>query len=342
MTKVTQRTLIPGWKPKPKPPPKKRPPRDWGNYNAYQVHEKLAAMTLLYEIIQCLIIGDEWCGNGRPPYGMRDALFCSVVKVWNGDSSRRTISDLMIAKSMGYITAVPHFNTITNYMRTTEFTEYIEEIYRIIAYQFKDKEIYFAVDSTGFGKHNTQWLTARKNRNERKSANKLHVVMGVMTGVIAYAKVTAGTEHDSTHLPHMLRETCRFFRPQEVYGDSGYLSFSNVNAVRAIGAMPFFKPKKNTKLHDIRRWWIDGAAWDEMVTFFREDEPGFRRHYGRRNGVEGMFSSMKAKYLRFIRGKTSKSQENEVFTKVVCHNLSMLVRATFQLGLRVDFKNMPR
>jgi len=40
-----------------------------------------------------------------------------------------------------------------------------------------------------------------------------------------------------------------------------------------------------------------------MVTFYREDEPGFRRHYGRRNGVEGMFSSLKGKYLRFISAK---------------------------------------
>ena len=42
-------------------------------------------------------------------------LFCCMVKSYVNTSSRRTISDLILAQKAGYIKEVPHFNTILNY-----------------------------------------------------------------------------------------------------------------------------------------------------------------------------------------------------------------------------------
>jgi len=114
---------------------------------------------------------------------------------------------------------------------------------------------------------------------------------------------------------------------------------SNAALVKSINTKPFFKPKKNTKLASKKRWWIGAQAWDEMVNLWKTNEAKFRESYGKRNNVESTFSSMKMKYLSFIRSKKPVSQKSKILTRVCCHNFSMLVRAIFELDLRPDFRN---
>jgi len=128
-TKLTSRR----WKRQKKP--KKR---DWSRYNRYQVEEKLTLFALLNDAINSMEIEYSYKGNGRPPFWMGDMVKCLILKTLNGDSSRRTTADLYIANTLGIISAVPHYNSICNYMLMDQLTGYLESLYRLIAVQVKD------------------------------------------------------------------------------------------------------------------------------------------------------------------------------------------------------------
>ncbi len=310
--------------------------RDWSLYNTYQSEEKLMFMRMLSDAVNALDIPYEYCGNGRPKIGMEDMLKCCVIKVFNCFSCRRTIPDLHMAKGLGYIHYIPHFNSMSNYMKSPLITPYLEQLYRLLALPFRGIEQYFAIDSTGFGRYNTSWLRVREDKKAWRSFNKLHIIVGCRTNVIALARITEAGDHDSIQFSRMLKETAKIFSVREIYGDKGYLSFYNINAAKDAGAIPYIMPKKNTKLAS-KKPWKDTEAWDRMVTFWRHHEEDFLNHYHRRSNVESTFSSIKAKFLPYIRSKDPVAQKNEILCKVACHNISMLIRAIFEYGTNADF-----
>lgn len=309
--------------------------RDWSQYNAAQTEEKLLFMRLLSDAVDSMGIGYSWKGNGRPPKGMEDMLKCCVIKVFNGFSQRRTIPDLYMAKGLGYIHEMPHFNSISNYLGKPEMTECLERLYKIFALPFASVEQYFAADSTGFGRYNTTW-THSKNLRNIGSFNKLHIITGVRTNIIPVAFVTNAREADSPKFLHLLRETCKRFTVREIYADSGYLSHSNASIAENFGAVPYIMPKKNSRYQPEM---AGIEAWDSMMQLWKGNEEEFRRHYHLRSNVESTFSAMKRKFLPYIRSKRPVAQKNEILAKVCCHNASVLTNAVFALDLQAKFKD---
>ncbi|MEM0467016.1 MAG: hypothetical protein QXX20_05400 [Candidatus Thermoplasmatota archaeon] len=95
--------------------PKKVYAQDWEAYNEAQTHEKILFMELLNELT-ANIPPQEYKGNGRPPANIGEMIFSICLKTYLDFSSRRTESDIQMAKQLGYIEHVPHFNTILKYL----------------------------------------------------------------------------------------------------------------------------------------------------------------------------------------------------------------------------------
>ncbi|MFH1337557.1 MAG: transposase [Nanoarchaeota archaeon] len=310
--------------------------RDWSNYNASQTSEKLIVMKIINDAVESMNIEYKYAGNGRPSIGTEDMLKVCLLKVFNGFSQRRTIPDLHMAKALGYIMDVPHFNSISNYFDKEELTPYLEDLYKILALPFREIESYFAIDSTGFGKYNTTWLRVKKDRKQWKSFNKLHIICGVQTTIISSVKITDAHQHDVLKFSELLKDTCKYFNVKEISGDKGYLANYNVMQAKRLGVTPYILPKKNSKLYSGRIG--DGETWDWMINLWRHHEEEFRSHYHKRSNVESTFSSMKRKFLPYVRSKKQTSQKNEILAKVCCHNASVLVNAIFELNLQAKFQ----
>jgi len=77
-----------------------------------------------------------------------------------------------------------------------------------------------------------------------------------------------------------------------------------------------------------------------MLTFWKENRETFLEHYHQRSNVESTFSAIKRKFLPYVRSKTEKAQYNEILCKVVCHNLSVLCNAMFELDVDLKFQNV--
>ncbi len=305
-------------------------------YNLAQTSEKLLFMRILNDAVNSMGIEYKYKGNGRPSIGIEDMVKCCVIKVFNCFSCRRTSPDLHMAMGLGYIEHVPHFNSISNYMKMPEISGYLDKLYRALATPFAGIESCFAIDATGFGKYNTIWTKLDKKTQYSRCYNKLHIITGVRTNIITVAKITEGRDHDVMHFPELLRKTCRNFTVKEIYADKGYLSLYNVNAAKYNGAVPYIMPKGNTKLATKKRW-KNTEAWDIMVTMWRHNQEEFRRHYHLRSNVESTFSAMKRKFLPYIRSKHPIAQRNEILCKVVCHNASVLINGIFELGTKAEF-----
>src|SRR5437667_12913398 len=59
---------------------------------------------------------------------MRDMIFSAAFKVYSTVSSRRFISDLTDAYAKDYISKVPHFNSIFNYLELPDLTPILHEL----------------------------------------------------------------------------------------------------------------------------------------------------------------------------------------------------------------------
>ena len=315
-----------------KPLEREPPGRNWPLYNYAQSKEKLIAMRILHEAVNCLDMPYGYKGNGRPPEELHDILKCMVIKVYNNFSNRRAIPDMHFAKAMGFISKIPHYNTISNYMKKPEIEPYLHELYKLIAMPVVKVEDLFCVDATGFGTFRKRWVEVRLQKKEHMDFKKLHMISGVRTNIITCAEVSDGRRHDSPYFEHLVKSTAAYCNVKEVSADAGYLSRDNCKAVVDIGAIPFIMPKKNT-LGNAK----GSMAWSNMMIYWENRRELFKQHYHQRSNAESTFSSMKRKFLPYLRAKSDEGQFNELLCKVVCHNLSVLVTAIMELGIQAEF-----
>jgi hypothetical protein len=91
--------------------PKKVYGQDWEAYNKAQTQEKILFMELLNELMS-LIPPMKHEGRGRRPTNIGEMIFSICLKIYLNFSSRRVESDIQEAQRLGYITTIPHFNTI--------------------------------------------------------------------------------------------------------------------------------------------------------------------------------------------------------------------------------------
>src|ERR1700722_1118635 len=88
-------------------------PQNWSAYNQAQTHEQDKFQVLLADLCSGLVSPPS--GNGRPRLPLSDAVFNIVFKVYSTVSQRRFMSDLRGAHQRGFISKVPHFNTVTSH-----------------------------------------------------------------------------------------------------------------------------------------------------------------------------------------------------------------------------------
>jgi len=315
--------------------------QEWKEYNEAQTKEKLLLYKLLDELLN--IIPKRDYTFGRPRKSLRDMVFCCMLKIYLNTSSRRTISDLELAKKAGYIEQVPHFNTLLNYFDDYGVRIVLDYLIQISALPLKQVEQNFAIDSSGFGTGRfDRWVSVRNNFKDgsKRSFMKAHICCGVKTNVISSIRITKGSSGDSPMFEPLLQQTAQNFDIKEITADKAYSSRANLELAKSLGSMPYIPFKKN----------VSGKAkgsfvWAKMYKIFAENYLEFAKHYHKRSNVETTFAMIKRKFGDFIRCKTERSQINEILCKALAHNLVVLIHEIFELGIEVNFsevaKNLP-
>jgi hypothetical protein len=141
-------------------------PQDWPNYNAAQVNERRHFQELLADLCKGIDgITEEKPGRGRPAFPLSDAIFAVVSKVYSTHSGRRFVSDLCEAQEKGFISRLPHYNTIFKFIEKPEIYPILLSMIEKASLPLKDIESNFAVDSTGFAFCRfVRWYDIKYNR----------------------------------------------------------------------------------------------------------------------------------------------------------------------------------
>lgn len=306
-------------------------PQNWTAYNAAQTCEQDRFQELLRDLCAG-ITQPVYNGRGRPSLPLADAVFSATFKVYSTVSGRRFMSDLRGSHERGFISQVPHYNSIFNYLENAALTPILKNLIIQTSMPLKAVETDFAVDSSGFTTSRFhRWFDHKYGRvREKHEWVKVHLMCGVKTHIVTAVEIEGRDAGDSPLLPPMLETTARNFTISEVSADKGYGSRKNVDAITALGATPFIALKDNNN-------GSVGGKFQEMYHYFMYRRQEFLQHYHKRSNVESTFSMMKRKFGDSIRSKTDTAMTNETLCKVLCHNLVVLIHEMHELGIEATF-----
>jgi transposase len=305
-------------------------PQHWSAYNEAQTQEQDRFQVMLADLCSGLVTIPP--KSGRPPLPLSDAVFSIAFKVYSTVSQRRFMSDLREAHTRGFISKVPHFNSISNYLENPELTPILRSLITMSSLPLKSVEVDFAVDSSGSTTcRYTRWFDHKYGAvRQQHDWVKCHLMCGVKTNIVTAVEILGRNTNDSIVLPALAQNTAQNFQIAEVSADKGYASKSNADAIASLGAVPYISLASHHR-------GSGGGAWEKMYHFFQFKRMEFMQHYHKRSNVESTFSMMKRKFGDGLRSKTDVAMVNETLCKILCHNLVVLIHEMCELGIETAF-----
>ena len=305
--------------------------QEWRSYTQAQVNEKAKFLELLYAL--CETIEEPPQTMGRPRVPLADRIFATVFKVYECRSGRRFMSDLREATQRGYVSQMPHFNSISRYIESEELTPILKRLIVESSLPLKSVESDFAVDSSGFAVGvNQRWSDAKwggaeyvggekqPNTVNKREWVKAHVMCGVTTNIITSVEISDGHAGDSPRFKPLVDKTSENFAIKSVCADKAYSAEKNLKLVLLKGGQPFIAFKANSTATNRRT----GQVWKRLFLEYQYDQEAFMNHYHKRSNVETTFSMVKRKFGERLRTRTPEAQVNGVLCKILCHNLCCL------------------
>jgi transposase len=301
-------------------------PQNWTAYNQAQTHEQDRFQVLLADLCSGLVTNVP--KTGRRPLPLSDAVFGIVFKVYSTVSQRRFVSDLREAHKRGFISKVPHFNSISNYLENPDLTSTLQNLITQSSLPLKSVEVDFAVDSSGFTTCRFSRWFDHKYGTVRQEHDwvKCHLMCGVKTNIVTAVEILGRYTSDTKVLPTLATSTATNFQLREVSADKGYASRENTDTIVNLGGTPFISFKEQHR-------GSGGGNWERMYHYFQFKRTEFLQHYHKRSNVESTFSMMKRKFGDGLRSKTDVAMVNETLCKVLCHNLVVLIHEMYELGI---------
>jgi hypothetical protein len=106
--------------------------------------------------------------------------------------------DLKDALARGYLSRLPSYNSIFDYLQMKSLTPYITQLIVESSLPLKSVEIDFAVDSSGFSTSTyTRWLDVKYGNDEDwRDWIKLHLMCGVKTHIITSVEASRAYAND--------------------------------------------------------------------------------------------------------------------------------------------------
>lgn len=311
-------------------PPKPTYRQNWPAYNAAQTNETYEFRSLLYDL--CKTIPEPERRLGRPRTSLADAVFAAVFKVYSTRSGRRVISQLTEAFEQGYLEKPVHFNVISSYLEKPELTPILRGLIVESAKPLRAVETNFAVDSTGFtGSRFIRWTDVKYRGMKEKAWTKLHVMVGVKTHIVSAAIIEGQNASDAGQLQALLDTTAHNFDAvREVFADKGYAVVHTHQSIAATGARAYIPFKTNAT-------GARGGVWEKAYHYYMLNRDDFLKHYHQRSNVETAFMMMKTKFGDSVRSKIEVAMANEVYAKVLAHNIYCLIQSMYELGIAPEF-----
>lgn len=310
----------------------------WHAYNQAQTSEVKQFEVLLSDLIESV---DEPIreGAGRPAMSQREALFCSIKKVYSQMSSRRAKGLFDEAKEKELIEKSPHFNAVSKLLNKESTAKILENLITLSALPLKSVEHTWLADSSGFRTTNfTQYCQEKHGKSRENVWLKAHIVCGAKTNVISSARITASNGVGSGDCPNfaplMQATKDAGFELGTAIADKAYSSRDNLALIDSLGGTPLIPFKS----HATGKPKGKNHVWRKMFNYFQLNQEEFYARYGLRSNVESTFHMIKMKLGDSLKSKNFIAQQNELLCKIVAHNIMVLISEVYELGIAPQFE----
>ena len=300
--------------------------------NKAQANERAHFLSFLYEL--CSGIEEPVQTFGRPRLPLSDIIFSATFRTYSTVSGRRFVSELREALAKGYLSKMPSYNSIFDYLKMESLTPFLKYLIAESAMPLKPIETAFAVDSSGFSTTRFQrWFDVKYGNNEDwHEWIKMHITCGVTTHIVTSVELSTAMAHDSPYFKTLIESTAKAgFKMKEIVADKGYISKGNLQTAVDHGATPYIPFKSNTTGKG-------SELWKKLFHYYSFNREEFLTHYHKRSNVETTFSMIKAKFGERLRCKTETAQVNEALCKVLCNNLCVVIQSMYELGVEPQFR----
>jgi transposase len=178
-----------------------------------------------------------------------------------------------------------------------------------------------------------RWFDVKYGNNEDwHDWIKMHLICGVKTRVVTSVELSDAKSHDSPYFKTLIEQTAKAgFKMNEIVADKGYISGDNLQTVVDHGATPYIPFKTNVTGKS------GSELWKKLFHYYMYKREEFLTHYHKRSNVETAFSMIKAKFGEKLRSKNETAQVNEALTKVLCHNLCVVIQSMYELNITPEF-----
>ncbi len=261
---------------------------------------------------------------GRPKANFKDIIKSLLTMSYHGMSYRRAQSDLNKMFEEGLLKSIPPRSTLNDYSNKEEVIKIIEKLIQLSALFFVDNENTVILDSTWFGQR--MYTGGFRKVHDKKSASlgkvrKLHVACLKNSKVIAYAKATKGTKHDSPFFEELVRAVVKNgFSIKTLLADKGYTSKESYVLCKELGIFNVFIDFRSNATGKRSK----SDLWKEKLKLYKENKEVWNETYRFRVLVEGIFSAMKKKHLNYLRSRKETAMDVEVLLKALVYNLTII------------------
>ena len=159
---------------------------------------------------------------------------------------------------------------------------------------------------------------------------KVHGLINADNLAVLSWELTGASVSDTLVLPALL-DAIRI-PVREVYADAGYLSSNNAQTIRARGATPFIRPRRNTKgrpkpgMKDTPSG-KTSEAFRDMVDSYQTKNDEWMKKYGTRNTIESCWSGIKRRFGHAVGAATNRMRLIESALKLIVWNLTRVTRS---------------
>jgi transposase len=305
---------------------------EWPLYNLAQVEEKRRFLVLLHDLCRSLPNPPE-NRTGRKRTDMADMVFACVMKTYSGLSARRFGTDLDEATDKGFVSRKMHPGMTWAFLESKLLMPVLKELIVRSSLPLCAIETTFAPDSTGFSTSRfVRWFDEKYGvHRSGKDWVKAHAMCGTKTHVVTAVEILDRDAADSPQFKPLVEKTTETFTVKEVTADKAYLSRDNLELVDRLGGTAFIPFKSNSVAGE------PGSLWEKMFHFYSLNRDEFLRKYHARSNVESVFSMTKAKFGDSVRSRTPVAMRNEVYCKLLAHNICCVIMSQVELGIEPVF-----
>ncbi len=318
-------------------PPSKKSPRNWPLYHDARAAKHRDFKELLLRLCRGLPPDIPSKMGGRPRVPLSAMVYAAVMKVRSHKAGKEMESVLEEEDEADRLpeSRMPKANTLLSFFSSTRACDVLNKLIGETCASFEYLERTFAIDSTHFPvpRRDKDYDFKTGKATEKLKTFKAHVSSGILTNVIASIRVTPNEgkgSADAAQFPNVLRETIERFRVLEILADSAYCSHDNYRCAEEVGAKLYAKfGSRDTK--------TDDSAYGRALLFQKQHPREHLSKFRQRSMVESTFSMLKRDNPGKVFFKSDRAIENEITCMALVHNIDLLVRARYELGMTIEF-----